>query len=336
MKSEEESTVSAGAPTPLRGRGRSVQVRVPASTSNLGSGFDCFGLALQLYLAARATVVPELAVPFRIRSRGDGSSAPLPRTAENLIFRAMRFAAEREGLRLPPVRIAVRNEIPLGRGLGSSAAAIVAGVTLCGALCGREIEDGKVLRYATEFEGHPDNVAASLHGGWVITCTKRDGGVIAVKKRWPSDLRIIIVSPHAPMETTQARAALPDVVRRADAVHNLQRAALFGAALEEHTYDLLWEAMQDRLHQSYRRMLCPGLAEALATPPLPGLVGLALSGAGPSVLALATDHFNEISDAIKAPFRRNGIETTVYVPQVDNEGRCLQERTTRPSNVASR
>jgi len=162
---------------------RSVEVRVPASTSNLGAGFDCFGLALRLYLNVRATVLPEAGAPCRVRTAGEGGGAALPRDSENLIFRAMRLAAEREGLSLPRVRLAVRNEIPLGRGLGSSAAAIVAGLSLAAALCGREPSDETLLRYAVELEGHADNVAASLLGGWVTTCVVEDGRVLALKDR---------------------------------------------------------------------------------------------------------------------------------------------------------
>lgn len=304
-------------------RARAIEVRVPASTSNLGAGFDCFGLALQLYLTVRATVAPAASEPCRVRSRGEGEAA-LPRTAENLIFRAMQWAAKREGLHLPPVRLAVHNELPLGGGLGSSAAAIIAGITLCSAICNREFSDATVLRYALEMEGHADNIAAAFYGGWVVTCVRPDGSVLAVKRRWPPELKIIVVSPHAELQTALARAALPRTVELKDAVHNLQRAALFGAALDAKAYDLLWEAMQDRLHQSHRQSLVPGLAEALATPKQPGLVGLALSGAGPSVVALVLDHLALIGETIADNFRRHGIETTVRLLEVDDEGRTTR------------
>ncbi len=331
IKGMEQETARASdddASADATSRTRSVEVRVPASAANLGAGFDCFGLALRLYLTVRATVVPEAGEPCRVRSVGEGSGdAALPSTAENLIFRAMRVAAVREGLHLPHVRLAVRNEIPLGRGLGSSAAAIVAGLTLCPALCGQALPDETLLRYATELEGHSDNVAAALRGGWVTTCARVDGSVLAVKRRWPADLKVIIVSPHISLTTTRARDVLPQLVERADAVHNLQRTALFGAAIEARDYDLLWEAMQDRLHQTHRRQLVPGLAAALALPRRPGLVGLALSGAGPSVLALAHDRFDEIGDAVAQEFRRQGVAVTVRLLEVDEEGRQLRERT---------
>src|SRR5207302_8466663 len=167
----------------VHGRRRSVEVRVPASTANLGSGFDCFGLALQLHLTVRATVVPEAGERCRIRSRGEDGSALLPRTAEkNLIVRAMRFAAERQGLTLPPMRLAVHNGIPLASGLGSSAAAIVAGISLCARIRGLEIADEPALGYATDGEGQADSVAACLHAGLVSRCMVTRGLLLAGQK----------------------------------------------------------------------------------------------------------------------------------------------------------
>ncbi|HEY0375555.1 MAG TPA: homoserine kinase [Pyrinomonadaceae bacterium] len=299
-------------------RARSFTVRVPASTSNLGAGFDCFGLALRLYLSVRATIVAAADEPCRVRNSGEG--AGLSRTADNLIYVAMRHAASREGLELPPVRLAVHNELPLGRGLGSSAAAIVAGLSLCSLVCGRELSGETVLRYALELEGHADNVAPALYGGFVVNCVTSDGDVLAVKRRWPADLKAIVVSPDVPLKTAEARDALPRMVERASAVHNIQRAALFVAALDAGRYDLLWEAMRDRLHQRHREFLVPGLSAALSTPREPGLVGLALSGAGPSVFALATARFAELGETIAESFRRNGTGAKVRVLDVDDEG----------------
>jgi len=304
--------------------GAAVEVRVPASAGNLGAGFDCFGLALQLYLTVRVTIEPQSLQPCRMRSRGEGYGTALSPTADNLILRAMALAAEKQGLTLPPICIDAENEIPLGSGLGSSAAAIIAGISLSAALCDREISNDLVLRHATELEGHSDNVAASLLGGFVVACTGDDGSVIAVKKYWPRDIKVIVVSPHATLETVRARAALSPLVSHADAVHNVQRAALFTAALEEHRYDLLWEATRDRLHQERRESLVPGLADALATPRRPGLLGLALSGAGPSILALAQDHFDELGMVIAQCFHKHGIETTVRLLDVDDSGRQIK------------
>jgi homoserine kinase len=315
---------NAKALTDLPRNKQTVEVCVPASTSNLGAGFDCYGLALRLYLTVQAEAVPSADEQCRVQIVGEGASE-LPVDAGNLIFRAMRFAAERERLSLPPVRLEVRNEIPLGRGLGSSAAAIVAGVALCGRFGGRELSHETVLRHATELEGHPDNIAASVYGGWTTACISDDGGALAVKRHWPAELKIVVVSPDIPLETKKARASLPNAIERADAVYNLQRAALFSAAIENRAYELLWEATRDRLHQVYRAPLVPGLADALSTPRLPGLVGLALSGAGPSVVALALDNFEEIGETIAANFRSRSIETTVRLLDVDEDGLSVRE-----------
>lgn len=298
---------------------RSFSVRVPASTANLGSGFDCIGLALKLYLTVRATVVPEANKECRLRIVGEGAEE-LPRNEENLICRAMRFTAEREGLSLPPLELDVNNDLPLARGLGSSATAIVAGITLASLVGGRELSAGALLRYAVEMEGHADNVAAAYLGGLVVSCIKPDGSVLAVKRAWPSELKVVVISPEAFLMTAETRNVLPIEVRRQDAVFNLQRIALFGAALQAGSYDLLWDAMQDRLHQAHRQSLVPGLAEALATPLQPGLMGIALSGAGPSVVALTRDRSSEIGEAIAENFRRHDVPARVRVLEVDHQG----------------
>ena len=296
------------------------EVRVPGSTSNLGPGFDCFGLALKLYLTVRATVVSGASEPCRVTTTGAKENEVLPRNTSNLIYRAMTFAARREGLSLPPVELIAHNEIPLASGLGSSAAAIVAGIKLCALITDHEITDQRVLNYATEFEGHPDNVGASLCGGFVISCVRGDRTVIATKFDWPSSVRVVMVSPHSQLPTHVARAALPRMVARTNAVHNLQRTALFTAAIAQQKHELFWEAMRDQLHQPQRESLVPGLAEALALPRMPGLLGVALSGAGPSILALVDGNEDEIGARIASCFKFHKIESTIATLEVDNDG----------------
>ena len=309
-----------GKPATPSPRACSVEVRLPASTSNLGAGFDCFGLALQLYLTIRATVEPESNVNCRIDFEGSEANASLPRDAQNLVYRSMAYVAAREGHTLPPVHLTIQNDIPISRGLGGSAAAIVGGIKLCELLTGRELPEEKVLQYASEFEGHADNVVATLLGGFIVTCISRQGQIVAVKSRWPDDIKIVVVAPELQVVTKLARAALPRTIKHVDGVFNLQRSALFSAALFEKRYDLFWEAMQDRLHQDKRSTLVPGLAEALSLPQTPGLLGLALSGAGPSVLALVQDNFDQIADSLANCFMRHGIGSTTHKLQIDNNG----------------
>ena len=296
------------------------EVRVPGSTSNLGPGFDCFGLALKLYLTVRATVATDTAEQCSVITTGAKENEALPRNAVNLIYRAMSFAVQREGGSLPPIELLAHNEIPLASGLGSSGAAIVAGIKLGGLVAGKQISDQSIQNYATEFEGHPDNVAASLYGGFLASSVNSDGTVVSARFPWPAEIRTVVVSPHSQLPTHVARAALPRAVSRQDAVYNLQRTALFTAALAQQRYELFWEAMHDRLHQPYRELLVPGLAEALALPRMKGLLGLALSGAGPSIVALVDDNEEAIGARIASCFQTHGIESTVRNLDVDNEG----------------
>ena len=297
-----------------------MKIRVPASTSNLGPGFDCFGLALKLYLTVRATAVPDAPELCRVTTTGAKENEALPRNSVNLIYRAMAFTARREGTSLPPVELIVHNEIPLASGLGSSAAAIVAGIKLSALLTEKQLSHETILNYATEFEGHPDNAAASVYGGFVANCTGKDGTVQSVKFDWPADVRVVVVSPHSQLPTHVARAALPRTITRGDAVHNLQRTALFTAAITLGRHELLWEAMRDRLHQPYRESLVPGLAEAFALERMPGLLGIALSGAGPSIVALVDSNEEEIGATIANCFHAHRIESTVRTLDVDNDG----------------
>jgi homoserine kinase len=307
------------------------EVRVPASSANLGGGFDCFGLALELYLTVRATLQqPNTGARTIARSRGVRGSAKLPSAPhENLILRAMQHAAEHQSLQLPPVHLAVQNEIPIAAGLGSSAAAIVAGIALAFAMNGKRLSEQTALRLAADLEKHTDNVGAALLGGLVVSFVGEDRNVRAVRTKWPKEIRVIAITPKMSLATSASRAALPKTVEHADAVHNLQRSALFLAALDVKRYDLLWDAMQDRLHQSYRQALIPGLAGALQIPRMRGLLGIALSGAGPSVIALATGHFREIGNVMASHFKHNGLAATVRNLAVAQEGASFTSKPDR-------
>jgi homoserine kinase len=306
---------------------RSYEVRVPASSANLGAGFDCFGLALNLFLTVRATVQSGPSARSEARSRGIPGSEALPSAPEeNLILRAMQHAADRHGVRLPPVHLAVQNQIPIAGGLGSSAAAIVAGIALGFAVCGKKLTEDNALRLAAEMEQHTDNVGAALLGGLAVSFVGADGNVVALRKRWPKQIRVVVVTPKMTLQTAASRAALPQTIEHACAVHNLQRSALFLAALEDRRYDFLWEAMQDRLHQSYRQALIPGLAEVLAIPRMPGLLGVALSGAGPTVIALATRNLAQIGKALAGQFAHRGLSSTIRNLAVAQEGIRLNKK----------
>ena len=200
------------------------------------------------------------------------------------------------------------SDIPLKAGLGSSAAAIVAGIRLYEAIAGPLPLD-EVLTLASELEGHPDNTSASILGGLVTSC-QADGKVLAVAMPWPAAIRVVVATPLVGLDTKVARAALPDSVSRGDAIFNVQRTALLVQAIAAKRYDVLREALGDRLHQPYRAPLVPGLARAL-TFEHPKLLGVFLSGAGPSIAALTDGVVPEIDTLFHALYQELGLACTV-------------------------
>lgn len=252
-------------------------VVVPASTSNLGPGFDALGLALSLYLRVDVTAVTEDGAGH-VRCAFTGATPP----GENLIATGFRAVCEARAARaVASLDVTVTCDIPPCAGLGSSAAALVAGARLA-ALVVDGVTDTLVIDVLTAIEGHPDNVAASTLGGLVAGCVDTQGHVVAVASRWPEDVQLVIATPCLSLPTRTARAVLPAHVSRQDAIHNLQRVALLMQAVATGRVDVLREAFSDRLHQPYRLALVPGLAEVLALQ-APGMLGAFLSGAGPSV-----------------------------------------------------
>jgi len=285
------------------------EIVVPGSTSNLGPGFDALGLALQIYLRVRVVGVDDQA-PRALRF--DFIDGPPP--ADNYIARGFHALAERLGLGAwPGLHLEVRSEIPMKAGLGSSAAAIVAGLRLCELVSGPRPVD-ELLSMAAALEGHPDNTSPSLLGGFVTSCVAPDGRVTALASRWPDALSLIVATPAVTLETKQARAALPRTVPFVDAVSNVQRTALMVHALTSPdraaAHAALREALHDRLHQPYRETLVPGLREALSLEH-PSLLGVFLSGAGPSVAAIATGDVEAIAALLGAVYERLGLACSV-------------------------
>ena len=257
------------------------EIVVPGSISNLGAGFDTLSVAIELYLRVRIVeILPD--APGTIATTFTGAAPD----GENRIETAF-LAAGRDAARpVPGVRIEVETEIPVRAGLGSSGAATVAGMRVYEALTAPRPGE-EWLPLAREIEGHPDNVVAALFGGVTLSCQRDDGGITARAWNWPDDLVFVVVTPEVSLQTAFARRILPSTVPMSDAVFNLQRAVLFVHALDTARYDDLREAMRDRWHQPYRAPHVPGLAEALALDD-PALLGVCLSGAGPSVAGIAT------------------------------------------------
>jgi homoserine kinase len=271
------------------GHARGLRIALPGTSANLGSGFDAAGLALSMHLAVEAHAAPV----YQVEATGrDAEACGL--VEGNLILETYRDLLERLGVKALPLRLTLHNEIPLGMGCGSSAAALLAGVALADHFGGRDaaglgMDDAAIVAEASRREGHPDNVAACWYGGFTVSA--QDGEAVrAATFAGDPAWELMLAVPGTSLATKQARALLPESYSKADAVFNVQRAALLVAAFAQRRLDLLALATQDRMHQPYRAQACPLLERLLplaAEAPADGFggfAGVALSGAGPSVL----------------------------------------------------
>ncbi len=287
-----------------------VEIKVPGSIANLGPGFDTLAVAVQLYLTLRVTRLPGRGhLEFRfIGYQPNG---------ENHIERAYRALAGEEADSLPSLGIEVRSEIPPSAGLGSSAAATVAGLRLYESVTG-PLPLQTLLNVACALESHPDNASASLLGGLTLSCAMPDGSVHATKFPWPDSLAFVVASPAIPLSTRESRAVLPNCVSRADLVFNLQRVALLLQSLRSGDFSLLKYALGDRVHQPFRESVVPGLAEALNLKHR-DLLGICLSGSGPSIVAMAERNLWEIGDLLAQIYRRSGIDYQLRILDAHHE-----------------
>ncbi|HLQ77854.1 MAG TPA: homoserine kinase [Terriglobia bacterium] len=297
---------------------RPVLFRVPASTANLGAGFDALSLALNRYL--RISIQP--ADHIHIEATGVDATL-IPTTENNLICRVAAAVAKRRNRTLPPYHLKIENEIPLARGMGSSAAAIIAGITCYEALAGDWLIEQELFRCAFEFESHPDNLAAALFGNLISAAVAEDGTVLVSKLTIPGKISAVVVIPTFELSTEKARSVLPATYSRNDTVYNIQRAALTIAALTTGNWSLIREAMRDRIHQPFRAQLIPGLEEILKLE-VKGLLGVALSGAGPTVFAFVDPkRTEEVRATLTRTFERNGVEATSHLLDIDTTGRLI-------------
>ncbi len=296
--------------------GAHVHVRVPASSANLGPGFDALGLALELHNEIEVTESDAIAVTVE----GEGADRLAPND-RNVIVRAVRMAYEAAGRPFPGCAVTCVNRIPLARGLGSSAAAWVGGLLAGNVLLGSPLDTDALLGLAARAEGHPDNVAAALLGGLTVAYGGTSGAH-ALSLPVPAGLRWVVLVPDVSMSTAEARAVLPSSVRRADAVFNVQRVALLLACLQAGRLDLLPSALEDRLHEPHRLKLFPWMADVVAAARAAGALGCVLSGAGPSLLAVAAGdaEAKTIGRAMEETLGHAGVTGAARSLEVDTRG----------------
>ncbi len=292
------------------------EVIVPATSANLGAGFDCLGLALSLY--NRLRVSPAARLTIQIVGEGMGE---LPEGGESLVWRSACRLFRHLGVNPPPVQIRMQNAIPLSRGLGSSSAAIVGGLLLANHLTGERLDRAQLLALATELEGHPDNVAPAIFGG--LTVSAHAGAQVeSLCYPFPAELQLVVCIPRFQLSTKLARQVLPATVAHADAVFNLSRAALLLAALHQRRFDLLGLCTADRLHQPHRLGLIPGGEAALLAAQQAGAAAATISGAGPTMLAIIPPAASSaaVGEAMVAAFAEAGVEARQLGLKIDQRG----------------
>jgi homoserine kinase len=286
--------------------GRSVRVEAPATIANLGAGYDCLGLAVDMWLRVSVEATPPAADPAAVDLTVEGDCVgELPEDRSNRFVVALEAGLaelEVDGLEAVGWKVWMSNPIPLERGLGSSAAATVAGLVAAAQLAGRELDPAVALRLATRIEGHPDNVAAGLLGG-VVASIALDDRVEAVRIDPPRDLLVVAWIPERKLPTVEMRRVLPDSVPRGDAIANLARVAVGVAGLASGRTDVLRLLTEDRLHEPYRAAVYQELPELVAAARDAGALGACLAGAGSTIAAFVDSTDESAADRVGAAFR---------------------------------
>jgi homoserine kinase len=290
------------------------RLRVPASSANLGPGFDALGLALGVYLECRFRAADSMSI--RVTGR---DAASISCGEDNLIWETAVQICRDVGRAMPPIELVVKNDIPLGKGLGSSAAALTAGVIIADTMLGLRWPPKRILDEAARLEGHPDNVAACVHGSIVASATDSLGVTHAVRLDLHPRYAIAVVVPDFILPTSEARRVLPDSYSREDTIFNVQRSALLITALATGVTDAFPTALEDRLHQPYRAPLVPGLEE-ICKLRTPGLLGCALSGAGPSILVFYERGYEQVCQAVQHVFAKHGKDSEVFLTELATNG----------------
>lgn len=295
-----------------------VAIKVPATTANMGSGFDCLGMALDIWNHVTVEVGAN-----GIEVSGEGAGA-LPTDDSNLVYQGFRTAFAEAGKPVPQVKLVCRNEIPLGRGLGSSSAALVGGLVAGNELCGRPLNPTTLVDLAANIEGHPDNVAPALLGGCQIAVW-HDRRLVTSSVPVPDELTAVIFVPDVQIATDDAREVLEDRVTRQDAVYNIGRVAMLVRALYTGDFSTLAIATDDRLHQLARQSMFPPMKNIFRAAIAAGALGVFLSGAGSSVLAFAKGKELTIGYEMADAASNSGVNGTVKITTPTEQGAVVVE-----------
>ena len=303
-----------------------VRVKAPATTANMGPGYDCLGMALDVWNTIEVEVLDSGEPVVEVTGEGAGE---LGTGRDNLVYRSMEFLFQDAGQEMPLVRIRCDNAIPLARGMGSSAAAIAGGLVAANAICSQDYTPNDLLEMAATIEGHPDNVAAAVLGGMQLVISDKTGEgsrLYAVSINVPPELRAVVFVPQVRIATEDARAVLPEKITVADAVHNMGRIGLLVASMTTNHPEYLAIATQDLLHQPYRQPLFPAMKVIFKAALDAGALGVFLSGSGSTVLALTQGREMTVAYEMAEAARQASVEGNVSVTQPTVRGAHLIEQ----------
>lgn len=305
-----------------------VSVKVPATTANLGPGFDCLGMALPIYntVTIEETVLPGTGVEINVladESVGeDFSIEHIPMDENSIIYKAVELLYNSIGQSPSELKINIHSQIPIARGLGSSASVIVGGLIAANELLGRPADEAALLSIATEVEGHPDNVTPAIVGGLVISAKEDDGSIVYRKLEWPDEWVITVCIPEYELATDISRSVLPEEVPMKDAIYNAQRMAMFVEAIHTKDAELMKLALKDKLHQPYRMKLVPGLEKIIQNlKHEENVLGCVLSGAGPSILIISLKNdLERIRTMVKDTWHDLNLKAEILTLPVEKNG----------------
>lgn len=302
-----------------------VSVRVPATSANVGPGFDCFGMAMSIYntVTLEETVYPTNGLEINIIS-DDDSAFHIPTDSSNIVYKAVELLYNYTGQTPPALRIKIESNIPIARGLGSSASVIVGGIIAANKLLGEPADEAAILSIANEVEGHPDNIAPAILGGFVLSSAEDDGSIFHRKIDWPQEWKTTVCIPDYELSTQISRSVLPESVSLNDAIFNAKRCAMFVEALRSKDAELMKLALDDKLHQPYRSRLVPGFAEIVDALKHKDVIGTVLSGAGPTILVISENkNLEEVRNTVQDIWEDIGVKSTVKTVDIDTVGAVI-------------
>ena len=310
-----------------------VSVKVPASSANIGPGFDCLGLALPIYntITIEETVMPGTGIEINMMSEEEAIDEmafdSIPRDENNIVYKAVEMLYNSIGQEPSELKINIQSQIPIARGLGSSASIIVGGLLAANKLLNNPADEQALLAIATEVEGHPDNVAPAILGGFVLSNQEDDGTISYCKLNWPEDWDITVCIPDFELATDIARSVLPKEVPMQDAVFNAKHLGMLIHAVNTKDMKLMKLALKDKLHQQYREKLVPGMKEIIeAFKHEDGVLGCVLSGAGPSMLVISYKYdLDKIKSTVRDIWEKQNINADVRTFKVEENGATIIE-----------